>query len=61
MIYLSSDKLLQIEKKKREHLESLVERQSADIDYIAMMGDIDLDEDAPNEVIIPFLSEDEEE
>lgn len=44
MIYLSTSKLLQIEKKKREFLESLVERQSADIDYIAMMGDIDLEE-----------------
>ena len=60
MVYLSSDKLLQIEKKKREHLESLVERQAADIDYIAMMGDIDLEESEPNEEIIPFLTQDEE-
>ena len=60
MIYLSSDKLLQIENKRREYLESIVERQAADIDYIAMMGDIDLDEPEPDDENVVFLDDSEE-
>lgn len=50
MIYLPTSKLIQREKNKRKLLESVVERQAADIDYLAMMGDIDLEQPDDNEI-----------
>ena len=51
MIKTLSQRITAVEKKQSDFAEMLNERQQSDIDYIALMSDIDLDEGNDEELI----------